>query len=176
MAVGMPVVNGIDAAKIIKARQPEVKIMMLTTRDDLVAARQAIQCGAAGYVLKNIGANELIHALRTIQDGLVLISPGIARQFAGPASAESEEILRRRSDLRDRLMKLSKREKQAFALLLKGYDNQRIADTLFISRQTVKNHVSAIYNKLGVRDRTHALMLAYQAGTELSRVEESESI
>jgi DNA-binding NarL/FixJ family response regulator len=159
MDVRMPVMDGVEATRIIHASFPDISIMMLTTFDDDAYVVEALNHGAVGYLLKDIPPNELISAVRAMYDGAIIISPQVAnkllraRESAGqgrPGAPAESGLLRF----------LSRREIEVLRLIGEGYDNGRIARKLGIAEQTVKNHVSIIYSKLNMHDRIQVMRLA----------------
>jgi DNA-binding NarL/FixJ family response regulator len=168
MDVRMPVLNGIDALKTIKKKYPKIKILMLSTYDEDEYVRSALLEGAAGYLLKAISPTELITALRALKNNVIQISPDIARRMVeqkyngtDPQKKATVEFANAEEPL-DWIKTLTRREREIFTLLATGYDNEQIAEKLFIAPQTVKNHVSVIYSKLGVKDRFEIIRLANQ--------------
>ncbi len=163
MDARMPVMDGVEATRVIRSEFPAVQIIILTTFDDDEYVHEAIKCGAAGYLLKDIPPEELINAIRAIQSGSVLIASSVARRLVERLSELKDRSSASRSVAADELQwfkDLTKREREVLFLLADGWDNRRIAEHLFLAEQTVKNHVSVIYSKLGVHDRIQALQLA----------------
>jgi DNA-binding NarL/FixJ family response regulator len=167
MDVRMPKMNGVEATKRIKEEFPATRILMLTTFDDDEYVIEALQHGAVGYLLKDMPPLELITAVRAVYEGGVLISPRVATkiveklvQTTDPVIAFAEEASQEPEWVKD----LNSREKEILKLIAKGMDNEEIAHSLHIAKQTVKNYVSMIYCKLGVRDRVQASLAAIKAG------------
>ena len=163
MDARMPVMSGVEATQIIRSEEPAVQIIMLTTFDDDEYVHEAIKCGAAGYLLKDIPPEELINAIRAVQSGSVLIASSVARRLVEEISELKGAPTHRRDPTEyepEWFKALTKREREVLVLLAEGRDNRGIAERLFIAEQTVKNHVSIIYSKLGVHDRIQALQLA----------------
>jgi DNA-binding NarL/FixJ family response regulator len=166
MDVLMPELSGIEALKIIKQKKPEIKIIMLSTYDEDEYVQSALAEGASGYLLKAISPTELITALRALKNNVIQISPEIVRNLVqqkynsegkyGIAANGPDDA----KDSLEWLNGLTKREREIFTLLATGYDNERIAEKLYLSYQTVKNYVSTIYSKLGVKDRFEIIRLA----------------
>jgi DNA-binding NarL/FixJ family response regulator len=160
--VRMPGMDGVEAARILHERYPEIRIVMLTTYDDDEYVRDAIKYGAAGYLLKSIPPSELAASIRVAATGTIQISP----EVAGKVLRDSAQVLidstgpdRLPQEIRELYETLTNREREVLALLTKAYDNHQIADALNIADQTVKNHVHAIYDKLYVSNRMQLIQL-----------------
>jgi DNA-binding NarL/FixJ family response regulator len=152
MDVRMPVMDGVEATKIIRQQFPNTQVIMLTTYDDDEYIEAALRAGAVGYLLKDIPLEQLISAVSAVGKGAFLISPSIAERLVGQATG------RHFKQQADRAMPLwlaemSKREREILYFIANGLSNQEIANQLFIAEQTVKNHVSVIYSKIGENDR-----------------------
>lgn len=165
MDVRMPEIDGVEATRIIHETYPDIHIMMLTTFDDDVYVVEALNHGAAGYLLKDIPPNELIVSLRAVCNGSIIISPQVANkllkvketeQHGGEKQTSTADVGSRKSLLRF----LSPREIEILELIGQGYDNVLIARKLSIAEQTVKNHVSVIYSKLNLHNRVKLMKLA----------------
>lgn len=160
--VRMPNCDGVEAAKQIHERFPEVQTVMLTTFDDDEYVVEALHHGAVGYLLKNIPPEELITSLHAMANGAVLISPEAAQRLVDHAyqtsarGAESQPA----SASEDAFAELSEREEKMLRLIADGRNNRQIAQELFLAEQTVKNYVSQIYAKLGVHNRIHLMKVA----------------
>ncbi len=159
MDVRMPVMDGIRAtARICAEPAPRAKVLILTTFGNDEYLVGALQAGAAGFVLKRSEPAELIHAVRLVAAGSALVLPAGAR----------DRIAAQRREAHDRwageLARLSPREQQVLRLLATGRSNAEIAGELFLGLQTVKTHVTAVLAKLGARDRTQAVVVAYESG------------
>jgi len=172
MDIRMPDMSGVECTRQIKEKFPAIQIMMLTTFDDDEYVLQALSYGAVGYILKDAHPSFLISAIRSVHRGGVLIAPKVARKIIskivpcadGKEKRQTQEATQLRRLIFDYL---SRREQEVLLQLAKGYSNKEIADNLFIAEQTVKNHVSVIYSKLGVHDRVQALRLALEAGFDI---------
>jgi two-component system response regulator DegU len=160
--IKMPVLDGVEAARIIKQRKRNVKIIMLTTFDDRELIAGALQVGANGYILKDTPVAQLIQAIRTVHQGNVLISPQVAEKLSKTeqSSRPTEESDRVTAVLNE----LTSREREILTLMSAGKDNNEIAEQLFISEKTVRNHVSHIYHIIGVHNRTQAVLWALDHG------------
>ena len=172
MDVRMPGMSGVECTRIIKKKTPSIQIMMLTTFNDDEYVYEALSAGAIGYILKDIHPAYLISAVRSIHEGGLLISPKVARTIVDklmhPPAVDKITAQDYQEEKHIPLHELSKREREVLMQISKGYTNKEIAEKLFIVEQTVKNHVSTIYSKLGVRDRVQALRLAIEAGLDLT--------
>lgn len=163
MDVRMPGMNGVETTRQIKEKYPWIKVLMLTTFDDDDYVVEALKLGAVGYLLKDMPPAELIKAIREVHEGGVLISPKVAAKIVDKLiNPVKERSLN--SDQNSLANELSNREKEVLRLLAQGFDNKEIAARLFIAEQTVKNHVSVIYSKLGVHDRVQASRKADEIG------------
>jgi DNA-binding NarL/FixJ family response regulator len=154
MDIRLPGESGITACRTITARWPETKVIMLTSfaDDDLIF--QAIQAGAAGYVLKQVGNDELLRAIEAVREGEALLDPSVTRKVI--------ERVRQRERAADSaaFRDLTERELEVLALLAEGKTNVEIAAALTLSEKTVRNHVSVILEKLGVANRIEAATYA----------------
>ncbi|MBB6481672.1 response regulator [Spirochaeta isovalerica] len=155
MDIRMPEMNGVEALKIIKEKHPSIIVIMLTTFDDDNYIHNALKNGATGYLLKNTPPEKLISSIRAAESGLVLISPSIIEHLTHDSPLP--ELPKEKPAW---MSELSNREKQVLKLITGGMNNREIADELFIAEQTVKNHVSLIYSKLGTHDRMQAIRIA----------------
>ena len=160
MDVRMPEMDGVQATQNILKSSPQIRIMMLSTFDEDDYVREALHHGAAGYLLKDVSPTELIASIRAIKEGSVQISPSVASKLV-------EQLYERhgkKSQGIEWYQTLSQREKEIFMLISKGYGNMQIAQELGIAEQTVRNHVSSIYGKLGIKDRFQIIQYANQLG------------
>lgn len=171
MDIRMPLMDGVEATKLICKDYPGTKVVVLTTFDDDELIVKALKAGAVTYLLKDIPSEKLVDLIRRTYRGDVVMQPEIASKLVARATgsaAESEakgkneiEENGKTSFTPEALTEpLTKREKEVLKLMSSGLPNSDIAKTLFISEGTVKNHISIIYSKLGVNDRTQAVLLA----------------
>ena len=160
MDVRMPVLDGLQATRQITAMPDPPKILVLTTFDLDDYVYEALRAGASGFLLKDASARELADAVRLIAAGDALLAPGITRRLI----AEFARLGAPRGPSRKRLDGLTERESEVLALVARGMSNSEIAAHLVVAEQTVKTHVSRILMKLGLRDRTQAVVLAYETG------------
>jgi DNA-binding NarL/FixJ family response regulator len=158
MDIRMPELDGLEATRRIVAADPDARVLMLTTFDLDEYVYEALRAGASGFVLKDDPPEQLIAAVRTVAAGDALLSPAVTkrviRQFARRPRAAAPKGLD----------ELTERERDIFRLIAEGLSNPEIAQRLFISETTVKTHVTHVFQKLGVRDRVQAVVLAHQAG------------
>jgi DNA-binding NarL/FixJ family response regulator len=158
MDLKMPIMNGVEATRQIQAKYPEVKVLVLTTYDDDEWVFDAIQAGASGYLLKDTPRNEVVKAIRGTVAGKAYVDPSVAGKVLRQASGHQTQPATLIAS------KLTDREIEVLRLVARGLSNTDIADRLFLSEGTVRNHVSAILAKLGVSDRTQAAVIAIQHG------------
>ncbi len=158
MDLKMPVMNGIDATREIKAKCPGVKVLVLTTYGTDEWVLDAIRAGASGYLLKDTPREGVLSAIRGTVEGRTYIDPSIAGKILGEVSSPKKKPATSITD------KLTEREAEVLNLLAKGLSNEDIAKQLFLSEGTVRNHVSSIVAKLGVSDRTQVAIIAIQHG------------
>jgi NarL family two-component system response regulator LiaR len=159
MDVEMPGEGGIELTKALLEKHPEIRVVMLTAFSDSERVFAALKAGAVGYLLKNVSPEEICHTVERAAAG----DPMLSGEIAGRVLREFE---REREEERDRqqLAGLTTREEEILKLLATGESNREIGRRLFISEQTVKNHVASIFRKLQVNDRTKAALLAVRLG------------
>ena len=158
MDIRMPELDGLEASRRILAADPEARILILTTFDLDEYVFEALRIGASGFVLKDEPPEQLIAAIRTVAAGDALLSPTITKRVI-------EQFMRLpRQTPPAALEELTEREREIFLLIAKGLSNAEIGRELFISETTVKTHVTHVFQKLDVRDRVQAVVLAYQTG------------
>jgi DNA-binding NarL/FixJ family response regulator len=160
MDVRMPTMDGVEATRrLVEAGNP-ARVLILTTfdLDDYVYA--AMRAGASGFLLKDVGRDELVHAVRTVARGDQMLAPAVTRRLderfvtmPPPATGVPEA-----------LTALSSRERDVLALVARGLSNAEVATALVIGEATVKTHVARVLDKLGLRDRVQAAVLAYETG------------
>ena len=157
MDVRMPRTSGIEAARRIRDALPTTRILMLTVSDEEDDLYEAIKAGANGYLLKEISVEEVAEAIRAVMQGQSLISPSMASKLLNEFNA-----LARRASQREQLPAptLTARELEVLKLVARGMSNKDVADSLFISENTVKNHVRNILEKLHLHSRMEAVMYA----------------
>lgn len=153
MDIRMPVMDGVAATQEICQRYPDTTVLVLTVDDDDEYVSQALRCGAAGYLLKDTPPDELAHAIRAVYKGYTYLGPGLGKKviakLRSPVPTPPPEW-----------ETLTPREQEIMQLIATGASNREIAQTLFISEKTVKNHVTSILHRLNLRDRTQAAIFA----------------
>jgi len=151
MDLNMPGVNGLEAGRVIRRECPNIGILVLTVDDSDEKVFQVLQIGVAGYLLKDVDSKTLIHSIRKVYAGDPILSPSVTGKLL--------DQLSQTSPLKD-TCGLSDREMEILHYVVKGSSNREIGTSLFISEKTVKNHLSSIYRKLAVEDRTQAALKA----------------
>ena len=158
MDIRMPELDGLEATRRILAADDAARILILTTFDLDEYVYEALRSGASGFVLKDDPPEQLIAAVRTVAAGDSLLSPAITKRVI-------REFTRKpRQEPPEELDDLSERERDVFRLIARGLSNAEIGQELFIGETTVKTHITHILQKLNLRDRVQAVVLAYQTG------------
>ena len=163
MDIRMPNLDGIEATRrlVREGAAPEARVLVLTTFDADENVIEALRAGASGFLLKDVTPADFVAAIRTVARGDALLAPNVTRRlldrFADrlpPANPERHQ----------RLSELTERELEVLSLIARGLSNREIADRLVVAEPTVKTHVSHVLDKLELRDRAQAVVLAYEAG------------
>jgi len=162
MDVRMPVLDGVRATRLLKETQPECRVIVLTTFDDDEYIFDALRTGAAGYLLKDVASARLVEAIRATARGESILEPSVAAKVIAEFTRVSSLVPA--AQMEQLVEPLSERELEILALIARGASNKEIANQLFIAEGTVKNHVTHILGKLGVRDRTQAALKARELG------------
>ncbi|MCG8540606.1 MAG: response regulator transcription factor [Clostridia bacterium] len=157
MDINMPNMNGIQALRRIKDMGIDTKVIMLTIHNDREYLFETVNIGAEGYVLKDAESNSLIRAIRNVYSGESYIHPSLASEFVREYKSRGKVV-----DKEHNKSKLTRREYEVLTLIAEGLNNKEIAENLFISEKTVKNHVSNIFKKIEVNDRTQAAIYAFK--------------
>jgi DNA-binding NarL/FixJ family response regulator len=158
MDVTMPNVDGVEATRQLRAQWPEARIGILTMHSDQDIVANAIRAGASGYLTKDCSSEELVGAIRAVASGETVLSPGLA----GAMLQEVQKLGRAGQPAAEPL--ITKREEEVLQLIADGLSTQEVAEALYISLKTVKNHLASIYQKLDSRDRTQAVVRAVRMG------------
>lgn len=158
MDVTMPEVDGVEATRQIRQSLPAVRVVMLTMHADQEVLAAAIRAGASGYLVKDCSTEEIASAVRMAASGETALSPQLAasmlnevRKLDQPTTADEDRVVTRR-------------EEEVLQLIADGCSTTEVAERLFISQKTVKNHLASIYQKLDARDRTQAVLQAVRMG------------
>ncbi|WMM25730.1 response regulator transcription factor [Tissierella sp. MB52-C2] len=156
MDIRMPVMNGVEATKIIKENYPDIKILILTTFNEDEYIFEGLKNGADGYLLKDISSQELVRAIKTVYEGNVLLQPDVAKKML--ESMKQNNTIQKNIS-KDIFKELTKKEYEIALLIGEGKSNKEISKTLYITEGTVKNHITKILDKLELRDRTQLALL-----------------
>jgi DNA-binding NarL/FixJ family response regulator len=157
MDVRMPVLDGVAATERICAALPDVRVLVITTFDLDEYAYSALRAGASGFLVKDAPSDEMLVAIRGVLRGDAMVSPSVTRRLL-------DRYLTGRPVESAKLGSLTEREKDVLGLIARGLSNGEIAGKLFIGETTVKTHVGRVLAKLGLRDRVHAVVFAYESG------------
>ncbi len=176
MDVRMPRLDGVEATRQLQARFPDVRVMMLTTFDDEEYIVDGLRAGAKGYLLKDVSADQLVQAIESVHRGESPLQPAVAAKLVArfarspeslapaPAAAPTPGAPVPAHHAGGPGDDLTEREREILGRLARGDSNREIGEALFITEGTVKNHVSNILSKLGLRDRTQAALWARERG------------
>ena len=157
MDVTMPEVDGVEATRQIRASMPDIKIVMLTMHADQEVLTSAIRAGASGYLVKDCSTEEIASAVRMAVSGETALSPQLAASML-------DEVRRLDRPNADEERIVTRREEEVLQLIADGCSTPEVAEKLYISQKTVKNHLASIYQKLDARDRTQAVLQAVRMG------------
>jgi DNA-binding NarL/FixJ family response regulator len=158
MDLKMPGMNGVEATRQIRTRHPEIKVLVLTTYDDDEWVFDAIRAGASGYLLKDTPREKLIEAIQGTVAGDSFVDPAVTGKLLAQVASKQEQPASIITS------QLTDRETDVLRLIARGLSNAEIAGKLHLSEGTIRNHVSAIFAKLGLTDRTQAAVLAIRHG------------
>src|SRR3712207_3600695 len=158
MDVTMPNMGGVDAARAIRSTLPDVRVVMLTMHadDDVIAS--AIRAGADGYLVKDCSVDEVADVVRRVAGGETALTPALAASMLSEVKALAARPPAPQVD------PVTKREEEVLQLIADGCSTPEVAERLYISQKTVKNHLASIYQKLDARDRTQAVLRAVRMG------------
>jgi DNA-binding NarL/FixJ family response regulator len=159
MDIRMPALDGIEATRQITAREGAARVIVLTTFDLDEYVYESLRAGASAFLLKDAREHQLVAAIRVVADGGSLFAPSVTRRlierFAEPAPAAADT---------ERLSELTAREREVLRLVARGLSNAEIAAELVVSEHTTKTHVASVLQKLDLRNRVQAVVLAYETG------------
>jgi len=158
MDIRMPELDGLEATRRILADDPGARVLVLTTFDLDEYVFEALRAGASGFVLKDEPPEQLLEAIRVVAAGAALLSPAVTKRVI----AQFTRLPHRTPP--SELAALTEREREVFRLIAKGLSNAEIGEQLFITETTVKTHVTHLLQKLDLRDRVQAVVLAYETG------------
>jgi DNA-binding NarL/FixJ family response regulator len=150
--VRLPDGNGIEVCREIQSTTPSIRCLMLTSYSDDDALFSSIMAGASGYVLKEVGSGDLLGDIRRVSQGMSLLDPALTQELM--------DRLRKDQEAESRLTVLTPQERRVLELIALGQSNRQIAEQLFLAEATVKNYVSSLLSKLGMRRRTEAAVYA----------------
>lgn len=157
MDVTMPEMDGVEATRQIKQTSPEIRVVMLTMHADQEVLASAIRAGASGYLVKDCSTDEIASAVRMAFSGETALSPQLAASML-------EEVRRMEQPAAEEDRVVTRREEEVLQLIADGCSTPEVAERLYISQKTVKNHLASIYQKLDARDRTQAVLQAVRMG------------
>ncbi|WP_308634016.1 response regulator transcription factor [Paenibacillus silvisoli] len=165
MDIRMPGMDGVEGTELILRHVPETKVLILTTFDDAELIFRALEKGVQGYLLKDLPSEAIVSAIHTVYNGGTVLQPDITAMLLRemkkiPERPQDQASPSRLQETSDELALLTEREKEVLARLGQGFNNKEIAESLSITEGTVKNHVSNVIAKLGLRDRTQAAVYA----------------
>lgn len=164
MDVQMPFMDGVEATRAIRLAYPQVKVIILTTFEKDEYIFEGIRAGAIGYLLKDTTSDKLAQAIRAAAQGQSVLQPSVARKVLAEFTRLSDKEAQRAAANARLIEPLSARQLDVLSHLAEGKSNREIATALFLSEGTVKNHLTSILGKLGVRDRTQAALKARELG------------
>lgn len=162
MDLRMPVMDGVEATRRLTQLGKSARVIVLTTFDDDETVFEGLRAGAVGYLLKDVSSEKLVEAIRAAHAGEYFLLPSITAKVVSEFSRISRPVRRTEND--GIVDPLSPREIEILRIVATGASNREISEQLFISEGTVKNHLSSILNKLGVRDRMQAILKAKELG------------
>jgi DNA-binding NarL/FixJ family response regulator len=168
MDVRLGGIDGVQACREIRSRFDDVRVIMLTSFADEDVVMASIMAGAAGFVTKNVGRAELLAAIRAVARGESLLDPAVTKKVLDRLVALTQK------DRRRQVEQLSEREREVLALVAQGFTNREIAERLVLSEHTARNHISRIFEKLGLSRRSEAAAYATRMGLVPDAAEHGE--
>jgi DNA-binding NarL/FixJ family response regulator len=158
MDLHMPDVNGVEATRRILETSPHIRILVITMYEDDDSVFAALRAGARGYLLKGADKGEILRAIRAVSSGEAIFGPAIAHRLMHYFATQLPPTLQQP------FPELTEREREILSMIAQGWSNSEIASRLIVSLKTIRNHVSNIFSKLEVADRTQAILRARKAG------------
>ncbi|URZ18031.1 response regulator transcription factor [Clostridium felsineum] len=160
MDIRMPIMNGIEATKIVKEKYPTVKVIILTTFDEDEYIFQGLKYGADGYILKDAGSKEIINSIKSALDGSILLNPKVTEKVIQALNGVKppKEETKKKNDAEKLISLLTPRELEVVKHIMDGKSNKTIGKDLFVTEGTVKNYVSKILDKLDLNNRTELVV------------------
>jgi len=157
--LNMPVLNGLEVTRQLKVARSKAKIIVLTINDSDNYVLELLKSGAMGYLLKDVEPSMLIQAIRSVHEGNAFVYPKLSERLFGGVSKE-DDLNEKAREIWNKIRseRLTRREQDVLGCIAKGFSNHDIAQALFVSEKTVKNHLTNIFRKLNVTDRTQALI------------------
>ncbi len=162
MDINMPVMEGVEATRIVKEKYQDVKVIMLTMYDEIRLIKDVLEIGARGYILKNIGRDDLIKALETVSGGKPYLDPAVQEKMITSLSGQDDKADNAPND--ELVSSITSREMEILQLIATGLTSGDIAKKLFISKNTVETHRKNLLGKLNVKNTAALLKFAYQNG------------
>jgi DNA-binding NarL/FixJ family response regulator len=162
MDINMPVMDGVEATRVVKELHPKVKVIMLTMHDEIRLIKDVLEIGARGYILKNIGRDDLIKALETVSSGKPYLDPAVQEKMIHSLSGHDVET--KDEPNAELVNSITQREMEILQLIALGNTSGDIAKKLFISKNTVETHRKNLLGKLNVNNTAALLKFAYQNG------------
>jgi len=156
MDINLEGLNGIEATREILKKRPESRILILSMHDDHLTVTSAVAAGAAGFLPKNVDRDELVTAINAVSQGKGFLAPDVTRPFLSRIGNLAEEVSARE--------RLTDREREVLEELAQGKSTREMAEALVVAEETIKTHLTHIYQKLGVSDRVQAVALALRRG------------
>lgn len=163
MDIRMPVMDGVEATRLIKERYPSIKVIILTTFNEDEYIFKGLKNGADGYILKDSGADDIINAIKTSYNGNILLNPEVAKRIVNALTNNVISNIHRTVDNNSNLKLLTPREMDVANLIADGKSNKFICEALFLTEGTVKNYVTKILEKLELSSRTELALYMKQA-------------
>ncbi len=161
MDIRMPVLDGVEATRLLAAADPRIKILVLTTFDLDEYVVEALRAGASGFLLKDVRPDELVHAIRVVARGDALLAPSVTRRLLDALAGSFPALRPKQARM---LEALTDSELKVLTLVGRGLSNEEIAGELFVADTTVRTHIRHILDKLKLRNRVQAVVLAYDTG------------